>query len=55
MTELESHRHPLASDTRHIFHRSQPERWLESIVREDVTRIDVALDPQFVYSQVFLT
>jgi len=53
VTELESHRHPLASDTRHLFHRSQPARWLESMVREDVTRIDVALDPQFVYSQVF--
>jgi hypothetical protein len=50
---LENHRHPLASETRHALYRSQPERWLESIVREDVTRIDVALDPRFVYAQVF--
>jgi hypothetical protein len=53
VTDLEFHRHPLASDTRHRLYRSQPERWLESLVREDVTRIDVALDPRFVYSQVF--
>lgn len=53
LNELEIHRHPLASDTRHAFYRSQPERWLESIVREDATRVDVALDPRFVYAQVF--
>jgi hypothetical protein len=51
--DLESHRHPLASDTRNSFFRAQPERWLESIVRSDVTRIDPVLDPRFVYSQVF--
>jgi hypothetical protein len=52
---LESFRHPLASDSRHSLFRAQPERWLESIVRSDVTRIDPALDPRFVYSQVFAT
>jgi len=41
------------SDTRHLLYRAQPERWLESIVREDVTRIDAMLDQRFVYSQVF--
>jgi hypothetical protein len=51
--ELEIHRHPLSSNTRHPFFRAQAERWLESIVREDVTRIDAVLDPRFVYSQVF--
>jgi hypothetical protein len=50
---LELHRHPLAGDTRHALYRAQPERWLESIVREDVTRIDAMLDPRFVYAQVF--
>jgi hypothetical protein len=50
---LETYRHPLASDTRHSHYRLQAERWLESIVREDVTRVHVALDPRFVYSQVF--
>jgi len=51
--DLEVHRHPLASDTRHSLYRVQPERWLESIVREDVTRIDATLDQRFVYAQVF--
>ena len=51
--QLEIYRHPLASDTRHSLYRAQPERWLESLVREDVTRIDATLDPRFVYSQVF--
>ena len=50
--QLETHRHPLVTDTRHTLHRAQPERWLEALVREDVTRIDAALDPRFVYSQV---
>ena len=50
---LEIHRHPLASDTRHSLYRAQPERWLESLVRADVTCIDAALDPRFVYAQVF--
>jgi hypothetical protein len=51
--DLEVHRHPLADDTRHALYRAQPERWLESLVREDVTRVDAALDPRFVYVQVF--
>jgi hypothetical protein len=51
--QLEMYRHPFASETRHAFYRAQPERWLEAIVREDVTRVDAVLDPRFVYSQVF--
>lgn len=50
---LETHRHPLATETHHALYRAQPERWLEALVRQDVTRVDAALDPQFVYSQVF--
>ena len=53
LRDLEVHRHPLAGDTRHSLYRQQSERWLESIVRSDVTRIDAALDPRFVYAQVF--
>ena len=53
LNDLEIHRHPRATDTRHALYRAQPERWLESIVREDVTRVDVALDRRFVYAQVF--
>jgi hypothetical protein len=51
--DLERHRHPLANDTRHSLYRAQPERWLESIVREDVTRVDAMLDQRFAYAQVF--
>jgi hypothetical protein len=49
---LEVYRHPLASDTRHSLYRAHPERWLESIAREDITRIDAMLDQRFVYAQV---
>jgi hypothetical protein len=51
--DLEVHRHPLAHDARHPLYRQQSERWLESIVRSDVTRIDATLDSGFVYAQVF--
>ena len=51
--DLEVYRHPLAGDTRHSLYRAQPERWLESLAREDVTRIDAMLDQRFVYAQVF--
>jgi hypothetical protein len=51
--DLEIHRHPLASDTRHRLYRVQAERWLEAIIREDVTRVDAQLDARFVYAQVF--
>lgn len=53
LRDLELYRHPLATDTRHPLYRAQPERWLESLVREDVTRVDAVLDPRFAYSQVF--
>ena len=51
--DLDLYRHPLATNTRHPLYRAQPERWLESIVRADVTRIDARLDPGFVYTQLF--
>jgi hypothetical protein len=51
--DLELYRHPLATDTRHSLFRQQPERWLESIVREDVSRIDASFDSRFAYTKVF--
>jgi hypothetical protein len=51
--DLEAYRHPLATDTRQPLYRAQAERWLESLVREDVMRIDASLDQRFVYAQVF--
>jgi hypothetical protein len=53
MQDLGTYRHPLASDTRHPLYRAQAERWLESLVRNDVTRVDSVLDSRFVYAQVF--
>ena len=51
--ELQIHRHPLAADSRHTWYRAQAERWLEALVRNDVTRVDAILDARFVYTQVF--
>ena len=53
INDLEAYRYPLATDTRQPLYRAQAERWLESLVREDVTRIDASLDQRFVYTQVF--
>lgn len=53
LDQLQIYRHPLASATRHTLYRAQAERWLESIVRDDVTRVDAVLDTRFVYTQVF--
>src|SRR5262249_8586125 len=45
-------RHPLAPDVTHTLFRRQAERWLETLVREDVSRVDAALDSRFAYAQV---
>ncbi|HXR09335.1 MAG TPA: hypothetical protein VN792_01100 [Candidatus Acidoferrales bacterium] len=50
--QLETHRHPLASDTKHRLYRGQPERWLETMVAADPARIDARLDPRHIYAQV---
>ncbi len=39
-------------DARDPLYRMQPERWLESVVRRDVTAIDERLDAAHVYTQV---
>lgn len=52
LRELEIYRNSLAADPMQSLYRAQPERWLESLVREDVTRIDASLDPRFAYTQV---
>jgi hypothetical protein len=39
-------------DPQHQFYRLQSERWLESLLFQDITRIDPALSPQHVYPQV---
>lgn len=49
---LESHRSPLTASRRHPHFRAQPERWLESEVVADPTRLDARIDPRFLYAQV---
>ena len=39
-------------DPQHEFYRLQSERWLESLLFQDITRIDPSLSPQHVYPQV---
>jgi hypothetical protein len=39
-------------DPQHEFYRLQSERWLESLLFRDITRLDPALSPEHVYPQV---
>lgn len=53
IANLQNFRNPLASNVRHAMYRAQPERWMQTLVFDDVSRIDIALDPDHVYKQVF--
>jgi hypothetical protein len=50
--QLDLHRSPLAPSANHRLYRASPERWLESLVLEDPSRLEAQLDPRFLYSQV---
>lgn len=50
--ELVSKRRPDAAEARDPLYRAQAERWLESLVEADATRIDPSLDPRYLYAQV---
>jgi hypothetical protein len=50
--QLETTRHPLATDTKHRLYRAQPERWLETMVAADPARTDARLDATHIYAQV---
>jgi len=50
--ELQNRRSPLASETKHRLFRAYPERWLETLVAADPSRVDPRLDPRFLYAQV---
>jgi hypothetical protein len=52
LRKLETHRSPLTASRQHPFYRAQAERWLESQVIADATRIDARIDPRFLYPQV---
>lgn len=53
VVHLQDFRRPLASDTRHPLYRAQAERWMQSLVMRDISRVDINLDPEHVYEQVF--
>ena len=52
MLQLDLYRSPLAEDTKHRLYRAAPERWIETLILADATRLDAQLDPKHVYSQV---
>jgi hypothetical protein len=45
-------RRPDSPDTRHLLYRLQAERWLESLVLEDILRLFPEMMPESVYSQI---
>lgn len=49
---LQKYRRPDSPDPNHIFYRAQAERWLETMVLADATRLDARLDPRHIYPQV---
>ncbi len=51
VAELTAHRRADACDRRHIMYRAQPEAWLESILRRDITRLDPGLILSPLHSQ----
>ncbi|HXG93574.1 MAG TPA: hypothetical protein VNN73_14600 [Blastocatellia bacterium] len=52
VAEIITSRQPDSESRNDLIFRAQAEAWLESIIRRDITAIDPALDPRFVYSQV---
>jgi hypothetical protein len=49
---LDNHRNPLACETNHALYRAAPERWLETVILDDPSKLDAQLDPGFLYSQL---
>ncbi len=52
LRDVELYRSPLSREAGHPLYRAAPERWLETLVLEDASRIDGRLDPRFLYSSV---
>ena len=49
---LKNFRNPAANNLRHPLYRAQAEGWMQSMVMQDVSRVDVNLDKEHVYEQV---
>ncbi len=52
LTEVGRIRRVGSPEPQHEFYRLQSERWLESLLFQDITRLDPALSPEHVYPQV---
>jgi hypothetical protein len=52
LQQLELHRNPLTEQTSHALYRKAPERWIETMIREDPTKLDARLDARYLYSQL---
>lgn len=52
LRDLNHYRSSLSEETGHPLYRAAPERWLETIVLEEPSRIDGRLDSRFLYSSV---
>jgi hypothetical protein len=52
LARLAQKRSCFSSETNDPLYRAAPERWLETMVRSDPTRLDARLDPEHLYSQV---
>jgi hypothetical protein len=52
MFQLDFFRSPLANDQKHRLYRAAPERWIETLILADSTRLDAQLDTRHLYSQV---
>ncbi len=52
LARLAQRRDCLSSGTNDPLYRAAPERWLETMVRAEPTRLDACLDPGHLYSQV---
>ena len=52
LRDLDLHRRSDGEEMNHPLYRRAPERWLETLILEDPTKLDAQLDPQHLYSQV---
>lgn len=51
---LKKFRSPLAGNLRHPLYRAQAERWMQFMLMQDVSLVDVSLDAEHVYEQVIV-
>jgi hypothetical protein len=50
--EILYYRRPDSPDKQHLYYRLQAERWLESLILEDIPRLFPEMAPEAVYSQI---